>query len=139
MTKEELEKEAEEYTKNLLKKLGIKEDMLLENQPKYLRQESINFVALDVENVTEAYLVGAKPREKRIKHLEDSLLDVTEKSVKKIADLEAQIEKMKCCGNCDVGDKACYVRTQEYVNICPSWKLKEIKGKWQKLNLNIKA
>ena len=52
----------------------------------------------------------------------------TEKD-KRIKELEAQIEKMKCCGNCDVGDKACYVRTQEYVNICPSWKLKEIKEK----------
>ena len=80
---EELEKEAEEYTKNLLKKLGIKEDMLLENQSKYLRQESMNFVALDVENVTDAYLAGAEPKEKRI------------------AELEAQIEKMKCCQNCD--------------------------------------
>ena len=82
MSKEELEKEAEKYTKKLLKKLGIKEDMLLENQPKYLRQESMNFVALDVENVTDAYIAGAEPREKRI------------------AELEAQIEKMKCCYNC---------------------------------------
>jgi hypothetical protein len=73
MTKEELEKEAEEYTKNLLKKLGIKEDMLLENQPKYLRQESMNFVALDVENVTDAYLASAEPREKRIAELEHQL------------------------------------------------------------------
>ena len=40
------------------------------------------------------YLASAEPREKRI------------------AELEAQIEKMKCCGNCCVGDKACYVRTQ---------------------------
>ena len=54
------EEMAEEYTKNLLKKLGIKEDMLLENQPKYLRQESMNFVALDVENVTDAFLAGLK-------------------------------------------------------------------------------
>ena len=54
------EEMAEEYTKNLLKKLGIKEDMLLENQPKYLRQESMNFVALDVENVTDGFLAGLK-------------------------------------------------------------------------------
>ena len=146
MTKEELEKEAEEYTKNLLKKLGIKEDMLLENQPKYLRQGSINFVALDVENVTEAYLVGAKPREKRIKHLEDSLLDVTEKSVKKIADLEeklanadyqlegrdvtikeleAQIEKMKCCGNCAKRGHIC-VAEEMQGNLCG-----KNKDKWE--------
>ena len=47
----------------------------------------------------------------------------------RVKELEARIEKMKCCGNCDVGDKACYVRTQEHVNICPSWKLREIKEK----------
>ena len=105
MSKEELEKEAEKYTKKLLKKLGIKEDMLLENQPKYLRQESMNFVALDVENVTDAYIAGAEPREKRI------------------AELEAQIEKMKCCQNCshlcglcELGINGCYV--------CSKWEVR---------------
>lgn len=106
MTKEELEKEVEEYTKNLLKKLGIKEDMLLENQPKYLRQESMNFVALDVENVTDAYLAGAEPREKRIEELEELLInskrlsDTIEKAQKKqISELEAQIEQLQKINN----------------------------------------
>ena len=90
MTKEELEKEAKEYTKNLLKKLGIKEDMLLENQPKYLRQESMNFVALNIENVTDAYLASAIPREKKIALLEE-LLDECGNSTK---ELMQQIKKM---------------------------------------------
>ena len=122
MTKEELEEEAEEYTKNLLKKLGIKEDMLLENQPKYLRQESMNFVALDVENVTDAYLASAEPREKRI------------------AELEAQIEKMKCCENCGWYYLQQHWRESKEINesrmfhcgTCGNkrnWKLKEIKEK----------
>lgn len=105
MTTDELKQEAEEYTKNLLKKLGIKEDMLLENQPKYLRQESMNFVALDVENVTDAYLASAELREKRI------------------AELEAQIEKMKNCKNCAnymiSGKCPSFFRT----GWCKNWKL----------------
>lgn len=39
------------------------------------------------ENCVQAYLAGAAPREKRI------------------VELEAQIEKMKCCGNC--GNERC--------------------------------
>ena len=122
MNKEELTEKAEEYTKNLLKKLGIKEDMLLENQPKYLRQESMNFVALDVENVTDAYLASAEPREKRI------------------AELEAQIEKMKCCENCGWYYLQQHWRESKEINesrmfhcgTCGNkrnWKLKEIKEK----------
>ena len=116
---EELRKEAEEYTKNLLKKLGIKEDMLLENQPKYLRQESMNFVALDVENVTDAYFASAEPREKRI------------------AELEAQIEKMKCCSNCNHFNKEsdieyCQNCERQLVNSLDNFPLEEIiKDEWE--------
>ncbi len=67
MTKEELEKEAEEWvisnTEIYDDKIGIE----CEKEPQ----------------VKEAYLASAEPREKRI------------------AELEAQIEKMKCCGNCE--------------------------------------
>ena len=41
--------------------------------------------------IKQAYLASAEPREKRIKHLEESLLDVTEKSVRKIAELKAKV------------------------------------------------
>ena len=64
----------------------------------------------------------------------DKQIGEFEKLPRKVKELEAQIEKMKCCGNCDVGDKACYVRTQEHVNICPSWKLKEVKENDKKRN-----
>ena len=100
---EELKQEAEEYTKNLLKKLGIKEDMLLENQPKYLRQESMNFVALDVENVTDAYLASAEPREKQITGLSKHTLELQKDKgnlIDRCKELEAQIEKMKNWCNC---------------------------------------
>jgi len=95
MTKEELKQEAEEYTKNLLKKLGIKEDMLLENHPKYLRQESMNFVALDVENVTDAYLAGAEPREKRIAELEKKAKNAWDENVRLVVNLRNEIESLK--------------------------------------------
>jgi len=126
MTKEELEKEAEEYTKNLLKKLGIKEDMLLENQPKYLRQESMNFVALDVENVTDAYLASAEPREKQIEIDAEQIRALQKQNGKltdRVTELEAQIEKMKCCRNCkkEKIEGACGHFTQ--VGWCKNWEL----------------
>lgn len=43
---------------------------------------SYEFVKYDYDSMQKAYLAGAEPREKRI------------------ADLEAQIEKMKCCEIC---------------------------------------
>lgn len=56
----------------------------------------------------DGYLAGAEPREKRI------------------AELEAQIEKMKCCGNCKHFDfnepNYCYkgvYRERQYV--CSKW------------------
>ncbi len=97
MTKEELEKEARFRTK------GWKEQ----------------------ENCVQAYLAGAKPREKRIEELTEqntSLLTSVENLNKSVQDLEdklanadfqlegrdseirelkAQIEKLKCCGNCN--------------------------------------
>ena len=87
MAKEELRQEAEEYTKNLLEKLGIKEDMLLENQPKYLRHENMNFVALNVENVTDAYLASAEPREKQLQEKDEKITELE----KKINILEGQL------------------------------------------------
>ena len=77
MTKEQLKKEAEMYLAKLLKRLKIKKENLAENQPEFLNWEEMNFVSLNVSNVSKAYIAGAEPREKRI------------------AELEAQIEKMK--------------------------------------------
>jgi hypothetical protein len=121
MIEEELKQDAE---KSLDKRLGTYA---------YIRKQDC------YTNYVDGYIDGAEPREKRIKELEkdkqyfsdslDKQIEATLKLDKENAGLKAQMEKMKCCGNCVVGDKACYVRTQEYVNICPSWKLKEIKEK----------
>ena len=54
------EKEAEEYLKKLLKRLKIKEKDLAENQPEILSWEKMNFVSLDVSNVSEAFQKGAE-------------------------------------------------------------------------------
>ena len=87
MTKEELEKEAEE---------------------KYSEVDR-EFIACQDEGevFNIGYLAGAEPREKRIAELEDerSDLDMIAKNYAiKIVELEAQIEKMKCCGNCENGE-----------------------------------
>ena len=85
MTKEELEKEAEEYA--------------------YKNKIYIDFDNdfTDYGNVKEAYLAGAEPREKRIAELEDKLANADyqlEGRDIEIAKLEKQIEKMRNCANC---------------------------------------
>ena len=113
MTKEELKKEAEEYA---------------------LNQWEGN---LPWSVIQKAYYDGALPREKQIqidaeqiralqkqngeltdkvKELEEELIkadnatDVFNAQEKRIAELETQIEKMKCCENCDFifRDGNCY-------------------------------
>ena len=54
------EKEAEEDLKKLLKRLKIKEKDLAENQPEILSWEKMNFVSLDVSNVSKAFQKGAE-------------------------------------------------------------------------------
>ena len=98
MTEAELEKEAEKYFKSIC------EDYNEEYERTGKRHY---FVGFDIKN---AYLAGAKPREKRIADLEDKLKKETAqriynfyKSIKwkeKHRELKAQIEKMKCCYNC---------------------------------------
>jgi len=60
----------------------------------------------------DGYLAGAEPREKRIE------------------ELEAQIEKMKCCENCAkefTKDCAWWKRAEEnrQINTCKDWELKK--------------
>ncbi len=70
--------------------------------------------------IKEAYLAGAEPREKRI------------------AELEAQIEKMKCCGNCkNDGDyKEPYRYGTGWCNICKRHKI--AKGSFDKWEIKEK-
>lgn len=94
MTKEELEKETEEWLdKRYLKDMGVRKPC------------------------KQAYLAGAEPREKRIEELEECIKDLQKDCENKtnviadytnklaicntsIAELEAQINKMKRCEIC---------------------------------------
>ena len=71
MTKDKLEKEATEFEENYT----VYEVAKRKDGSDYAKK-------VCKVTVKEAYLAGAEPREKRI------------------AELEAQIEKMKCCYNC---------------------------------------
>ncbi len=87
MTKEELKKEAKEWIKDHSGLIG-----------------SYEFVKYDYDSMQKAYLAGAEPREKRIADLEDKLANADcqlEGRDKEITELEAQIEKMKSCENCN--------------------------------------
>ena len=70
-------------------------------------EEQVNYCTpLYPESFIQGYVAGAESREKQIAELERKL-EQTEKDLidyqfnyPKIKDLEKQIEKMKCCGNC---------------------------------------
>ena len=79
MTKEELKQKAEEYA---LEK--CKECYMCNSEENGERNYCAKF-----ESRKEGYIAGAEPREKRI------------------AELEAQIEKMKCCENCAKNGHIC--------------------------------
>ena len=96
MNKEELKQEANKYAKEITEK--------------YVFMEHGRASAL-------GYLAGAEPREKQIEELKKEnerlqnllnhklrecrrLLKKKHLAKEQVAELEAQIEKMKCCGNC---------------------------------------
>lgn len=90
MTKEELEKEAVEYTDSAEEK-------------KHWSDENDNNTVFTREEVEQAYIAGAEPREKQIERLSKEIDDLENMKAtleSKIAEQEAQIEKMKCCDNC---------------------------------------
>ena len=93
MTKEELEKEADEYSKTVK-----------------CEWESETYWVDCYDEVTDAYIAGAEPREKRI------------------AELEAQIEKMKCCSNC-IHLANCDLSGYEECKNFDKWEFREIKEK----------
>ena len=90
MTRDELEKEAETYTKNVLKNCNCN----LGNP----RVRQINSI-----DIQDAYLAGAEPREKQIEIDAEQIRALQKQNgelTDRVNELEAQIEKMKCCGNC---------------------------------------
>ena len=95
MNKDELERGAEEYAEE---------------------HKEVDWEGFDKnkEELKQAYLAGAEPREKRI------------------AELEAQIEKMKCCYNCSKWNEGLLlcndstVRVTTYADYCcEDWEIKE--------------
>ena len=62
----------------------------------------------------------------QIKHDRAVVIEENERLHAKITDLEAQIEKMKCCGNCEHFDfnepNYCYKGMyREHINLCAGW------------------
>ena len=101
MTKEQLEKEAEDKAIELEESQTIG---IYDNDEDYEYDRGWN--KGEVAGFREGYLAGAEPREKRIKHLEESLLYVTEKSVRQIAELEKENVKLKNRNSELAGQKA---------------------------------
>ena len=93
MTKEELKQEAE---KSLDKRLGTYA---------YIRKQDC------YTNYVDGYIDSAEPREKRIAKLEKKVKSLGERCLQlqkdkgnltdRVKELEAQVEKMRCCGNCE--------------------------------------
>ena len=111
MTEEQIKQKAEEYAK--------------ENYCDEVRATARN-----------AYLDCARLKEKRITELQqknNKLLDVINNQDVKIADLEKQIEKMKCCQNCEIftyhNSASCgepiLIDKSHGTYVCDKWKLKE--------------
>lgn len=91
MTKEELEKEADEYA--------------TENDICVCGDEYWSY-----NDIKQAYLAGAEPREKQIQIDAEQIRALQKQNGKltdKVKELEKQIEKMKCCGNCAKNGHIC--------------------------------
>lgn len=89
MTKEELEKEAEEYVKQNYCEVCVMAD-------------DCKSGCIDCFTV-QAYLAGAEPREKQIQIDAEQIRALQKQNgelTDKVKELEAQIEKMKCCFSC---------------------------------------
>ena len=131
MTKEELKQEAEKYVKRNYCEMCVMAD-------------DCKCGCIDCFTV-QAYLAGAEPREKHIAELRKQLdlkekaLSKAKKETKRIADrvnkdkrrlirrkaeLEAQIEKMKCCGNCTKGN---CVNIGQKGKACAYWTSNELR------------
>ena len=101
MTKEKLKQEAIEYVckENPL----VIKGWFIEAFKKYDKGEKVKYLK-DCEIAEyEAYLAGAEPREKQIQ-IDAKQIRALQKQngelTDKVKELEAQIEKMKCCYNC---------------------------------------
>lgn len=138
MTKEKLKQEIEDYlTKDYC--CGFKEEC----------KDGVRIRCSEYEAKLYLILRFAEPREKRITILEkrcanyEMTISKMEKGTcdickeiekdKKIEELEAQIEKMKCCYNCSKWNEGLLLCNDSPVKIatyadycCKDWKLKEL-------------
>ena len=98
MNKEELEKEAYEYFKSICG----------DYNEEYERTGKRHYwVGFDIKN---AYLAGAEPREKQIQIDAEQIRALQKQNgelTDRVKELEAQIEKMKCCENCSKNGHIC--------------------------------
>ena len=152
MTKAELEKEAEDYAKNLLfvyetdivqrivrERVRLALIDVLEPREKQIAEltEQNTSLLTSVENLNksvqefEAQINRAFDvltfKRKRIAELEDKLANADyqlEGRDNEIAKLEAQIEKMKCCGNC-IYQGECDLSGYEECKNFDKWEIKE--------------
>ena len=113
MTKEELENEAEEI---------------------YLKTDKEFMDCQDEGEIFNlGYLASAEPREKQIQIDAEQIRALQKQNgelTDRVKELEAQIEKMKCCENCGKEfTKECvwWKRAEEnrQINTCKDWEIKE--------------
>ena len=108
------EKEAKEYLKKLLKRLKIKEEDLAENQPEILSWEKMNFISLNVSNVSEAFQAGAEFGYNKVKK-------ELEEEKKLNAEIKARFVKCNTCT--DEMKSMCIMFTE---NICECERCEEL-------------
>ena len=120
MTKEELEKEAEEWINKweLCNKCDHKVQCIEDN-------------AICPQVVERAYLASAEPRERQITGLSKHILELQKDKgnlIDRVRELEQQIERMKCCGNCAKNGHIC-VAEEMQGELCgknkDKWEIKE--------------
>ena len=115
----ELHLHAEEYIKSLEKENAELKNKLTEK----VTLESLDVVSAKMNDL-EKENAELKHNKKTVVHLADCL---EEKMKERIEELEQQIEKMKCCGNCKFKDcnKTSRYQTCWYCKNKDKWKLKE--------------
>ena len=116
MTKAELEKEAEVYVKNLLEGTEFEDD-------------EMDVCAYTKREMLEAILHFSEPREKQIQALGERCLQLQKDKgnlTDRVKELEAQIEKMECCGNCKYLTGKFDTKTHINILFCKETDMREI-------------
>jgi len=119
MTKEELEREAEEWIKDYSGLIG-----------------GYKFVKFDYDSMQKSYLAGAEPREKQIQIDAEQIRALQKQKgelTDKVKELEVQIEKMKNWCNCknyqqcliELAEQGKGMKPSECCVNCKKWEIKE--------------